>query len=301
MTRATRETGSPQGIPKAERLVRRNSLVPLWETPVHSEGSIIRKTLAKQKEKCNLLPKTGKERPRDGIKEIQKADLTLERNQHSGQTIQLDPAPGPFKKRKILTLDFSVRTHTARKQARTAKLLFKEATMKRARERNYADPESTDSDRDLPPQGAAMPRPRRAQDPVMDPCTSTMVRPQTRTPTRSIPRGHSSAEVGQRGARTFIRREDPDRGNARESRRSTFMRTGHLREVGCGSRPLVVRLTQGSTGIIHEENQTSESSLASEDSAEIIVDEQLQHFLAVHAVAPLEDAEEKYCDRRTVK
>ena len=50
---------------------------PLREKPVHSGRSIIRKTLAKQKEKGNLLPKTRKERPRDGIKEIQKADLTL--------------------------------------------------------------------------------------------------------------------------------------------------------------------------------------------------------------------------------
>ena len=47
---------------------------------VPSGRSIIRKTSAKQKEKGNLLPKTREERPRDGIKEIQKADLTLKWN-----------------------------------------------------------------------------------------------------------------------------------------------------------------------------------------------------------------------------
>ena len=99
MTRATRETGSPQGIPKAERLARRNSLVPLREKPVHSGRSIIRKTFAKQKEKGNLLPKTGKERPRDGIKEIQKADLTLGWNSWTNHwTKSLDPALGPWLK-----------------------------------------------------------------------------------------------------------------------------------------------------------------------------------------------------------
>ena len=53
---------------------------PLREGLVLSGRSIIRKTPAKQKEKGNLLPKTRKERPRDGIKEIQKADLILKWN-----------------------------------------------------------------------------------------------------------------------------------------------------------------------------------------------------------------------------
>ena len=37
---------------------------------------------------------------------------------------------------------------------------------------------------------------------------------------------------------------------------------------------------QGSTGIVHEGDQSSDSSVASEDSAEIVVDKQMKHFLA---------------------
>ena len=77
MTRATRETGSPKGIPKAERLARRNSGILYGRSLLSPKGVSLEKIFAKQKEKGDLLTKTRKERPRDGIKETQKADLTL--------------------------------------------------------------------------------------------------------------------------------------------------------------------------------------------------------------------------------
>ena len=95
------------------------------------------------------------------------------------QTIQLDPVLGPWSRTRGVgsteVLDANQDT-LLRSDGKPLELSPKEATMRRTRARSRTSPELIPPNRDLPPQEATTPRPRRGQVPTMDPCTPLAVR-----------------------------------------------------------------------------------------------------------------------------